>query len=43
MKTLRAIFENPEYGDRAFQSYLGSAIALDPVGWIPLAGWMKKI
>ena len=39
---LRAIFENPEYGDKAFQSYLGSAIALDPVGWIPLAGWMKK-
>ena len=40
---LKAIFENPEYGDKAFQSYLGSAIALDPVGWIPLAGWIKKI
>ena len=41
-KKLKDIFENPEYGDKAFQSYLGSAIALDPVGWIPLAGWIKK-
>ena len=39
---LKRIFENPEYGDKAFQAYLGSAIALDPVGWIPLAGWAKK-
>jgi len=39
---LRTIFENPDYGDKAFQYYLGSAIALDPVGWIPLAGWIKK-
>ena len=39
---LKRIFENPDYGDKAFQAYLGSAIALDPVGWIPLAGWAKK-
>lgn len=39
---LRAIFENPDYGTKAFQSYLGSAIALDPIGWVPLVGWVKK-
>ena len=39
---LKSIFENPDYGDKAFQAYLGSAIALDPIGWIPLVGWAKK-
>ena len=39
---LRQILENPDYGDKAFQAYAGAAIALDPIGWVPLLGWMKK-
>ena len=39
---LKIILNNPEYGSQAFQAYLGSAIALDPIGWIPVAGWAKK-
>ena len=39
---LRQIFEHPEYGDSAFGYYMTGAIALDPIGWIPLAGWYKK-
>jgi len=39
---LKAIFEHPKFGQKAFGTYLGSAVALDPIGWIPFAGWAKK-
>ena len=41
-KKLKEIFENKEYGDDAYKAYLASAMVLDPVGWIPLAGWATK-
>jgi len=39
---LRRILEHPKYGSDALKYYLGSAVALDPVGWIPFVGWGKK-
>jgi len=39
---LQRIFENKKYGQEAFASFMTSAIVLDPVGWIPIAGWAKK-
>ena len=39
---LKKIFENSEYGGKAEAAYFGSAVALDPVGWIPFVGWAKK-
>jgi hypothetical protein len=39
---LKTILEHPEYGKQATQAYLGSAIALDPIGWVPFVGWAKK-
>ena len=39
---LNQIFNNPEYGSKAFAGYLGAAVFADPVGWIPLIGWGKK-
>ena len=41
-KKLKAIFENPEYGSKAFGAYMGGAFA-DPIGLIPFLGWAKKI
>lgn len=41
-KKLKMIFENPEYGGKATAAYFGSAVALDPIGWIPFVGWAKK-
>ena len=41
-KKLHAIFQNEEYGGKAFASFLGSAIVLDPVSYVPVAGWAKK-
>jgi hypothetical protein len=39
---LKKIFENPNYGDDVFKYYLGAAVVGDPVGYIPVAGWLKK-
>ncbi len=39
---LKRILEHPKYGSDALKYYLGSAVALDPVGWIPFVGWGKK-
>lgn len=41
-KKLEKIFENPEYGQQAFVSFLTSAIAGDPASYVPIVGWMKK-
>jgi hypothetical protein len=41
-KKLKELMEHPEYGDEVTAAYLGSSIALDPVGYIPLVGWAKK-
>lgn len=41
-KKLKTIFKNPEFGNKAFQNYLGYAVVADPVGYIPLIGWAKK-
>lgn len=39
---LKRILEHPKYGSDALKYYLGSAVALDPIGWIPFVGWGKK-
>ena len=39
---LYATFEHPEYGQKAFTTFMVSAIAADPVGYIPFVGWAKK-
>ena len=39
---LKKIFDNKEYGTKAFSSYLGSAVVADPIGYIPILGWAKK-
>ena len=39
---LHQIFENEEYGGKALAAWMGSAIALDPVGVIPYLGWARK-
>ena len=41
-KKLKTIFKNPEFGNKAFQNYLGYAVVADPVGYIPIVGWAKK-
>ena len=40
---LKRILEHPKYGSDALKHYLGSAVALDPIGWIPFIGWGKKV
>ena len=40
---LKRILEHPRYGSDALKYYLGSAVALDPIGWIPFVGWGKKV
>tara|TARA_R110002073_G_scaffold67899_1_gene168779 strand:+ start:2864 stop:7309 length:4446 start_codon:yes stop_codon:yes gene_type:complete len=39
---LNQILENEEYGGKALAAWMGSAIALDPVGVIPYFGWARK-
>tara|TARA_B100000427_G_scaffold51353_1_gene39307 strand:- start:832 stop:5151 length:4320 start_codon:yes stop_codon:yes gene_type:complete len=39
---LYAIFDNPEYGQKAFTTFMTSAVAADPIGYIPFVGWAKK-
>jgi len=41
-KKLQAILEHPEYGKDANIAFLTSAIAADPVSYIPIAGWISK-
>ena len=41
-KKLKLLMEHPEYGDEVTAAYFGSAIALDPVGYVPFLGWAKK-
>ena len=41
-KKLKLLMEHPEYGDEVTAAYFGSAIALDPLGYIPYIGWAKK-
>ena len=41
-KKLHAIFQNEEYGGKAFAAFLGSAVVADPVSYIPVVGWAKK-
>jgi hypothetical protein len=41
-RKLREIFDHPEYGSAAQASYFGSAMFLDPVGWVPILGWRNK-
>jgi len=40
--TFQTIINNEEYGSDAFKAFLGSAIALDPVSYAPIAGWISK-
>ena len=40
---LKKIFENPNYGDEVFKYYLGAAVVADPIGYIPILGWGKKV
>lgn len=39
---LKKIFENKDYGDEVLKYYLGAAIVGDPVGYIPILGWLGK-
>jgi uncharacterized coiled-coil protein SlyX len=41
-KKLKQIFENKEYGDELLKYYLGAAVVGDPVGYIPVLGWLGK-
>ena len=40
--TLRAIFENEEYGQEAMVNFLGTAVVADPVSYVPILGWVSK-
>jgi hypothetical protein len=39
---LRAIFNSPEYGNQALATFLASAVAADPVTYLPIIGWISK-
>ncbi len=39
---LNKIFENEEYGGKALAAWMGTTVALDPIGMIPLIGWGRK-
>ena len=39
---LYSVFDNPEYGQKAFTTFMTSAVAADPIGYIPFVGWAKK-
>ena len=41
-KKLHAILAHPEIGTKAMAAFMGSTILLDPVGWIPGIGAVKK-
>ena len=41
-RKLHAIFQNEEYGGKAFAAFLGTAIVADPVSYVPVVGWAKK-
>ena len=41
-KVLNSILSNPEYGGKAMGAFLTSAIAADPVTYIPIVGWLGK-
>ena len=41
-KKLHAVFQNEEFGGKAFAAFLGSAVVLDPVSYVPVVGWAKK-
>ena len=41
-KKLNAILAHPEYGNKATGVFLTSAVAFDPVGWLPIIGTYKK-
>ena len=41
-KVLNSILSNPEYGGKAMGAFLTSAIAADPVTYIPIVGWLSK-
>lgn len=40
---LKKIFENPNYGDDVFKYYLGASVVGDPVGYLGVGGWAKKV
>jgi len=40
--TLNAILNHPEWGKKGMTAFLGSAIALDPVTYAPIVGWISK-
>ena len=41
-RTLQQILENEEYGSEAMAAFLGSAVIADPLGYVPIAGWVSK-
>ena len=41
-RTLQQILENEEYGSEAMAAFLGSAVVADPLGYVPIAGWISK-
>jgi hypothetical protein len=41
-RTLQKILDNEEYGSQAMAAFLGSAVVADPLGYVPIAGWVSK-
>jgi hypothetical protein len=41
-RTLQAILESEEYGGKAMGAFLASAVVADPIGWLPIVGWVQK-
>ena len=41
-RTLQKILDNEEYGSQAMAAFLGSAVVADPLGYVPIAGWISK-
>ena len=41
-RTLQQILDNEEYGSQAMAAFLGSAVVADPLGYVPIAGWISK-
>ena len=40
--TLNSILNHPEWGTKGMTAFLASAIALDPVTYAPIVGWLSK-
>ena len=40
--TLNSILNHPEWGTKGMTAFLGSAIALDPITYAPIVGWVSK-